>query len=172
MPHFPKITQFKYNCTHARVHNWHLIYKHMVNHFECLEGWFHLTFGISSFGYLTLHVKATEYSAIWWLWRWTMTRGAKGSGLQCSTNTQLVLALPVSHAALGKQHSQYDKSYNSEHFPLIFNAFKMWNVQICESQIKCMTEIIRTSAKPPVTGSHDSAYQNSVRFVLLWKLRT
>lgn len=77
MPHFPKITPFKYNCTHARVYNWHLIYKHMVNHLECLEGWFHLTFGISSFGYLTLHVKATEYSAIWCLWRGTMTQGPK-----------------------------------------------------------------------------------------------
>jgi len=47
-----------------------------------------------------------------------MTQEAK---LQCSTNTQLVLALPVSHAALGERQSQQD-SYVSEHFPLMFKV--------------------------------------------------
>lgn len=104
MPHFPKITQFKYNCTHAKAYNWHLIHKHMLNHLESLEGWFRLTFGISSFGYLKLRVKRHRIQRhLLSVERKHDTWGAEERcRLQCSTTTQLVLALPVSNAAGAK----------------------------------------------------------------------
>lgn len=94
-------------------------------------------------------------------------------GLQCSTNTQLVLALPVSHAALGERQSQHDKSWNSEHFPLIFHVCLFFYVECTDLWIPVkIPEWNNQDMVLSLLWSHDSAYQNSLRFVLLWKLRT